>query len=93
MSARYREVWNSAAPLMTSWDKAAREVWTATTAVAAMATSRRPVAANQARVAQVARRKMPPRAEVASTMRSMRGAAVRVRWSMRSDRVRYQYPM
>ncbi|MDQ0402110.1 hypothetical protein J2S50_000659 [Streptomyces sp. DSM 40167] len=91
MSARWSEVWNIAAPWTTNRDSAASVVCTATTAVAATGRATRPPAASQARVAQVPSRKTPPSALVESAMRSERGAAVRVRRSMRSDSARYQY--
>lgn len=90
MSARYRLVWNIAAPYTTTCDRALSELCTATTAVAATPSSTRPDTASQARVAQVARRKAPPSTEVARAIRSSRGAIARVRRSMRSDRERYQ---
>lgn len=81
---------------MTSWLRAASVVCTATTAVAAMAGSIRPVAASHASAAQVPTRKMPPIVELASTIRSILGVARSVRVSMRSEIARYQksrYPV
>ncbi len=75
---------------MTSWLRAASAVCTATTAVAAIDGAIRPTAANQARPAQVATRKTPPIAELTSTIRSVLGAAARVRASIRSEIDRYQ---
>jgi hypothetical protein len=51
---------------MTTWARAARVVWTATTAVAAIGRAMRPVMARAASVAQVHSRKKPPSALVDS---------------------------
>lgn len=86
MPARWSEVWNRAAPWTANRLRAARVVCTATTAVAATGRATRPVAAGQARAAQVPSRNTPPRAPAARAMRSVRGAAARVRRSTRPDR-------
>jgi hypothetical protein len=75
---------------MTSWLRAASAVCTAMTAVAAIDGSIRPLAASQASPAQVATRKTPPIVELTSMIRSILGAAARVRLSIRSEIERYQ---
>lgn len=90
MPLRYRLVWKTAAPLTTTWERAASVVWTAMTAVAATAGSIRPVTASHARAPQVTTRKRPPANAESRAIRSVRGAAASVRRSHRSDRARYQ---
>lgn len=60
MSLRYRLVWNTAAPFITTWDSAARVVCTAITAVAATLGAMRPEAVSQASATQVSTRNAPP---------------------------------